>query len=87
VARDASGGIAFSVADTGIGMSEAERAHAFDLFWQADSGDTRARSGTGIGLAIARRFMDLHGCTIELESAPGKGTTAVARFPAARTIG
>jgi len=85
--READGSVAFAVADTGIGMTEGARARAFDLFWQAKTGDARRAGGVGLGLTIARHFMVLHGGEIVLDSAPGKGTVATARFPAARTIG
>lgn len=85
--RAADGAVAFSVTDTGIGMAEHERARAFDLFWRAETGDARKAGGVGMGLTIARHFMALHGGEIVLESAPGKGTVATARFPVSRTIG
>ena len=85
--READGSVSFAVADTGIGMTEKERAQAFDLFWQAETGDARKAGGVGLGLTIARHFMVLHHGEIVLDSAPGKGTVATVRFPASRTIG
>ncbi len=61
------------VVDTGIGMSDDERAHAFDRFWRgAPTGD-----GTGLGLAIVAQLVRASGGTCHLEAAPGGGTDAV----------
>lgn len=61
------------VADEGPGMTEAERLHAFERFFR---GDTRGEiTGTGLGLAIAKRAVERAGGSIDIESAPGKGTT------------
>jgi PAS domain S-box-containing protein len=62
------------VADTGIGMTEDEQARAFDPFWQANQTSTRSAGGAGLGLAITRRFVDVLGGTLDLESSPGSGT-------------
>ena len=74
------------VADTGIGMTRAEVARAFDLFWQANMGNARPSGGSGLGLAISRQLMELHGGTLDLASEPGRGTVATMRFPLARVI-
>jgi two-component system OmpR family sensor kinase len=69
-----------SVEDHGTGMSQAELARVFERFHRAE----RARSmaeGFGLGLAITRRIVELHGGTITMSSAPGAGTTAVVRLP------
>lgn len=66
--------LAVEIRDTGIGMSPAELARAFDAFVQADGGITRRHGGTGLGLAIARRLVGLMGGTLAAESAPGAGT-------------
>ncbi len=64
-----------AVADTGIGISEADRAEILNEFYQADSSSTRAHGGTGLGLAIAARMVELHGGRLWIESALGEGST------------
>jgi len=62
-----------SVSDTGIGIKEEHLEIIFDVFSQVDSGATRSYEGTGLGLALARQFVELHGGVIWAESAYGKG--------------
>jgi signal transduction histidine kinase/ActR/RegA family two-component response regulator len=71
-----------SIRDSGIGIDPAFLPHIFDRFFQAESGPERAFGGLGLGLAIARRLMDLHGGTVTAQS-PGKecGTTFTLTFP------
>ncbi len=62
-----------SVSDTGIGIKPEHLERVFDIFSQVDSTITRSYEGTGLGLALAKQFVELHGGTIWAESEPGKG--------------
>lgn len=72
-ARVEQGRYQVSVRDHGIGMSEAQRAKAFDKFYRADASDT-AVGGLGLGMSIVRTIVLAHGGDIDIESSPGAGT-------------
>jgi len=63
---------AVEVSDTGIGVTEADREHIFERFYQGSNPSFESIRGTGIGLMLAKDFVELHGGTLTLESAPGR---------------
>jgi two-component system sensor histidine kinase/response regulator len=67
-------GIRFHVEDTGIGFSDNEKARIFAVYSQLDSSTTRRHGGAGLGLAIARRLVEMMGGVLEVESEPGHGS-------------
>ena len=74
-----------TVTDTGIGFNESFRPHLFERFRQAESGTTRAHGGLGLGLAIARHIVEMHGGTIDATSeGEGKGATFRVALPVSR---
>jgi signal transduction histidine kinase len=75
-------GIRFEVADTGIGIRPDEQARMFEPFWQADATRTRKTGGSGLGLVITQRLVDLLGGRINCESTIGKGTVFAIELPA-----
>jgi signal transduction histidine kinase len=71
------GVIRLTVADTGKGMAFEQQTHAFDSFSTGD------RSGAGLGLALVRSFVEMHGGWVALASEPGRGVTVTCHLPAA----
>lgn len=66
------------IKDSGIGISQTELSHIFDRFYQADT--SRAKEGFGLGLALVKRIVDLHGWKIDVQSEENKGTTFTVKF-------
>ncbi|MET0399039.1 MAG: ATP-binding protein [Longimicrobiaceae bacterium] len=73
--------VELKVRDTGAGIPEEELPHVFDRFHRVKGARSRTHEGTGIGLALVKELVALHGGTITLESALGVGTTATVRLP------
>lgn len=73
--------LAFSIEDTGIGISSEAIARLFQLFTQADSTINQKYGGTGIGLAVSQRLAKAMGGTLSVVSSPGKGSTFTLRLP------
>jgi signal transduction histidine kinase len=64
-----------SVTDTGPGIAIEDQSKIFDEFQQVDNSSTRKKGGSGLGLSISRRLVDLHGGRIDLDSTVGVGST------------
>jgi signal transduction histidine kinase len=75
------GALEVSVADTGIGIAKADHEAVFEEFRQVGLHDTMKHEGTGLGLALTRRFVELHGGRIRLDSEPGRGSTFTVVIP------
>ncbi|MGH8674674.1 MAG: sensor histidine kinase, partial [Burkholderiales bacterium] len=73
--------IEVSVADTGVGIAAEDQALVFQEFRQVGTDSARKAEGTGLGLALAKKFVELHGGTIRLESAVGRGSTFTFTLP------
>jgi signal transduction histidine kinase len=84
VAKQVDGNAEIAVSDTGVGIAPADQEAIFEAFRQVGTDVTRKHEGTGLGLALARRFVELHGGTIRVASAPGKGSTFTVRLPLRR---
>jgi len=78
----ADGGIRAAVSDTGVGMTPEEIRVALTPFGQVDSGRSRWREGTGLGLPIAKSMVELHGGKLHIESRKNFGTTVSVLLPA-----
>jgi signal transduction histidine kinase/DNA-binding response OmpR family regulator len=75
------------ITDSGVGISEKFLPHVFERFQQADSSTTRAFGGLGLGLAIVRHLVELHGGTVSATSAgEGKGATFTIKLPSHRVM-
>jgi signal transduction histidine kinase len=77
----ADGRFLVKVSDTGPGLSDLEKDYIFSEFYQADRKRTRPEGGSGLGLSIAKRIVELHGGAIWVESVPGKGSTFIFTLP------
>jgi signal transduction histidine kinase len=75
------GGVEIRVRDSGVGISPEDQRALFQEFRQVGRDAARKAEGTGLGLALTKRFVELHGGAIRLESAPGKGSTFIFNLP------
>jgi signal transduction histidine kinase len=75
------GEVRLSVQDTGIGIAPDDQERIFEEFQQATHQGERSREGTGLGLTLSKRMVELHGGTLTVDSAPGKGSTFTVALP------
>ncbi|MGE3178357.1 MAG: ATP-binding protein [Vicinamibacterales bacterium] len=79
--RDVGDTVELSVTDTGVGIRREVLPFVFDRFRQADPSTTRSQGGLGLGLAIVRHLVELHGGAVKVRSAVGQGTTFTVELP------
>jgi signal transduction histidine kinase len=75
------GSIAFRITDTGIGIAEEDQARIFERFFKADKSRTRSNGGSGLGLSIAKKIIDMHHGTVGVDSRLGAGATFTVSLP------
>ena len=80
--HDAAGGrVRFSVSDTGIGIAADDLARLARPFEQIETQHAKTQQGTGLGLALSKSLVELHGGALDIESEPGRGTTVSFTVP------
>jgi signal transduction histidine kinase len=82
----AESGLILEVVDTGIGIEPGDIPRMLQPFTQGDSTMQRKHQGTGLGLPLTKGLVELHGGVLDIQSAPGKGTTVTIRFPKERML-
>ncbi|MEC0241119.1 HAMP domain-containing sensor histidine kinase [Paenibacillus dokdonensis] len=75
--------VCIMVEDSGIGISEEDQAHIFDRFYKADKSRTRSGGGSGLGLSIIQKIVQMHQGSVTATSQLGEGTTMTVRLPVA----
>jgi signal transduction histidine kinase len=80
-ATAADGGVAISVSDTGTGIAPKDQAAIFEEFRQVGRDDARKQEGTGLGLTLAKKLVELHGGRIWVRSEVGQGSTFTFTLP------
>ena len=73
--------VLFQVSDTGEGIADEDMGRIFDAFHQGDTSSTRKSQGTGLGLTIVKRVVELHGGAVNVESETGVGSTFTLALP------
>jgi signal transduction histidine kinase len=80
-ARQCDGAVEISVSDTGIGIAPDDLPKIFEEFGQVGTDYAHKSEGTGLGLTLAKKFVELHGGKIWVQSSPGKGSTFTFTLP------
>jgi signal transduction histidine kinase len=80
-ARDNPDGVRIDVSDDGAGIAPEDQQRIFDTFQQVGTAGTGAHEGSGLGLGLARRFVELHGGRLTVQSEPGRGSTFTVVLP------
>jgi two-component system, cell cycle sensor histidine kinase PleC len=80
------GGWSLELSDTGVGIADADLDKVLEPFVQVESAFARKHGGTGLGLPLAKKVIELHGGTLRIKSAINVGTTVTVTFPASRTL-
>jgi signal transduction histidine kinase len=80
-ARTLNAAVEISVTDTGIGIAEQDQPKVFEEFRQVGNDNAKKIEGTGLGLTLAKKFVELHGGRIWVERELGKGSTFVFTLP------
>jgi two-component system cell cycle sensor histidine kinase PleC len=86
LSADPHDGILVEIHDTGIGIAPEDIERVMRPFEQVDATFTRAHDGTGLGLPLAKKLVELHGGTLSIESTLGRGTIASVRLPGSRLL-
>ena len=74
--------VALQVSDSGPGLPPEQAAHVFERFWRADKARSRAKGGSGLGMAIVAQIVQAHGGTVHFDSSVERGTTVTVTVPA-----
>ena len=85
-AAPADDGVQISVSDTGIGIAPDDQQTIFEEFRQVGTDYAHKREGTGLGLTLTKKFVEMHGGKIWVESQPGKGSTFTFTLPGYKSI-
>ncbi|MNW05936.1 Signal-transduction histidine kinase senX3 [compost metagenome] len=70
-----------TMSDNGIGISEADQIHIFERFYKADKSRNRSLGGSGLGLSIVKKIVDIHQGSIVVSSKPGQGAEFTIQIP------
>jgi signal transduction histidine kinase len=80
------GGARVAVTDTGVGVAPEDQPRIFERFFKADPARNREAGGSGLGPALVKKIVELHGGTVGVQSALGRGSTFVVTLPAGPRI-